>query len=169
MLPIYLLNAARILLCIAAQLFLINNIELNGLLYPSLYLFCILMLPIEMPGMLVILMGFMVGGIIDIGMNTAGMHAASTTLLAFFRAPMLRLLSPRGGYEPESGERRMELRWFLTFVGPLIFVHHLTLFALEYLRFEDVGIILIKTLFSSLCTLGLVILCRYLFGRRPSR
>lgn len=169
MLPIYLLNAARILLCLAAQLFLINNIEISGLLYPSLYLFCIIMLPIETPAMLVILLGFAVGGIIDIDMNTAGMHAAATTLLAFFRAPMLRVLAPRGGYEPETGERRMELRWFLTLVGPLVVVHHLTLFSLEYLRVEDVGLILLKTLMSSLSTLGLVILCRYLFGRRPSR
>jgi len=169
MFRLFLYNAARFLFVWLAQVLIFNRLEIHEFINPCVYVFAILMLPIETPVWVVLVCGFLLGGAVDASNNTGGMHAAATTLLAFVRKPWLQTLAPRGGYEPETTNRQMELRWFAAYAGLLIAVHHIALFLLEAWDVWLFPEAILKAIATGLFTMALVLMIRYLFGRSELR
>ena len=147
------------------QITVLNNIQMSGLINPYLYVLFVLSLPFRMPKSAVILAAFISGVLIGLFTNNAGLHAAACVALAFVRPGVLKLLSPREGYESESNPtiKDMGFRWFLIYAFVLIFVHHTVLFYAEVFRFSEFYTTLLRSFLSTLFTLILVIVCQYLF------
>ena len=74
------------------QVLLFNNIELGGLINPYFYIYLVLIMPLSLNLSVQLLLAFVAGLIVDIFSNTWGMHAAATTLVAFVRPYLLKLL-----------------------------------------------------------------------------
>lgn len=159
--------SGRFIILVLLQIIVLNNIQLNGFINPYLYVLFILMLPVKMPKLVLLLVSFLCGLTIDIFSNTMGMHAAAATFLAFCRPAVLRVISPREGYEAEAtpSVKDMSFNWFLLYAGVLIFLHHLVLFYLEVFRFGEFFYTLVRVLASSLATLALVIMTQFLFTK----
>ncbi|MCA1746044.1 MAG: rod shape-determining protein MreD [Bacteroidales bacterium] len=143
----YLLSFIAIIL---VQVLVLNNLNLGGYINPWLYVLFILILPVETPNWLLLVFGFVTGLIMDAFLNTIGMHASATVLLAFLRPLFLRFLAPREGYETGSlpVPSHFGFGWFFKYA--LVFV---TLW---------------KSILSSLATL-LVIMMAQLFSTREKR
>lgn len=160
-------NSLRFLFLIIFQVLVLNNVQLGGYINPYLYVLFILMLPFETPGWLLLVLSFFMGLCIDMFSNTAGMHTAASTFMAFCRPYLLAMIAPREGFERGSRPtiKKFGISWVLTYAGILILLHHFVLFYLEMFRLSSFFSTLLRVLLSSVFTLGLVILSQFLFSR----
>ena len=94
-------NIIRFILLVAVQILIINNIELGRFINPFLYVLFIIILPFEAPKWLVLLSAFLIGITMDMFSDTGGMHAAACVFMGYIRPGVLKLFSPRDGYEFE--------------------------------------------------------------------
>lgn len=160
-------NAFRFVVLIIFQVLILNNVQLGGFINPYLYVLFILMLPIETPGWLLLLLSFAIGLSVDLFENTAGMHTSASVFMGFCRPYILRMISPREGFDRGSKLtiQKFGITWFLTYAGILIVLHHLALFYLEMFRFSGFFSTLLRVILSSVFTLGLVVITQFLFNR----
>lgn len=152
------------LLCLL-QVLIFNHLNLGGYINPFPYIYLVLILPISIGRIQLLFIGFLLGLTIDIFSDTGGLHAAATTLMAFYRPLYLKAQSPREGYESAAVPhvKFFGFMWFLPYVALLVFIHHAALFYLEVFRFSEFFHTLLKTLMSSALTLAFIFLAEYLF------
>lgn len=165
MIRIVLSNIARFVFLILLQALIVNRINvLDGMILPFVYVFAILMLPIHTPRLLVLVIAFATGLVMDLFTNTAGMHASACLFIGFIQPYVLRLMSPREGYEfgQKPTIQSMGFRWYLIYAGVLVFIHHFVLFNIEYFRLSGILYNIATILLSSLGTLILMVIGQYL-------
>ena len=152
------------LLCLL-QVLIFNNLNLGGYVNPFLYIYLLLILPISIGRIQLLIVGFLLGLTVDVFSNTGGLHAAATTLIAFYRPLYLKAQSPREGYELTAVPhiKVFGLTWFLPYAFLMVFLHHIALFYLEVFRFSEFFHTLLRTLLSSMLTMVLILLVEYLF------
>ena len=152
------------IILILLQVLLLNNIQFSGYINPYVYILFILILPVEIHSWLLLILCFFTGLIIDFFSGTPGMHASATLLAGFTRPFVLRITSPRDGYEAGSSPSMLNygFRWFLIYALAIIFIHHLALFYLEVFRFTDFFRTFTRVILSSLFSLILVLLLEFI-------
>ena len=151
------------ILLILFQVLLFNNIQFSGYINPYVYLLFILLLPVEIPSWLLLLLSFATGLIMDFFSGSPGMHASATLLAGFIRPYVLRIISPRDGYEPNAEPSMLAygFRWFLSYALLMVIVHHTALFYLEVFRFTDFFRTMLRVLLSSLFSVTFILLIEY--------
>jgi rod shape-determining protein MreD len=159
-----------ILLCLF-QVLIFNNLNLGGFLNPFPYIYLILILPISIGRIPLLFIGFLLGFIIDVFANTGGIHAAATTLIAFYRPLYLKAQSPREGYESTALPhlKTFGYAWFIPYAVLIVVLHHTALFYLEIFRFVEFFHTLLKVILSSALTLFFIILAEFLFVSNKRR
>jgi rod shape-determining protein MreD len=148
---------------ILLQVLLFNNIQFSGYINPYVYIMFIILLPVEIPSWLLLLLSFMTGIIIDLFAGSPGMHSSATVLAGFVRPSVLRIVSPRDGYEPRSEPSMLSygFRWFLIYTLLIVLVHHTALFYLEVFRFADFFRTMLRVLLSSAFTSIFIVLIEF--------
>jgi rod shape-determining protein MreD len=166
-----LINFARFVVLIFVQVFLLKNITLYNLSIPYLYILFILLLPFEIPNVLLFLLAFLTGLIIDAFYDTPGLHAAACVLLAFVRVLFISITVQKDGFDndPEPTLSIMGFRWFLTYATILTLFHHFFLFNLEVFNLSEIQYTLSRFLLSSIFTVFLMLVTGLLFFRRKER
>ena len=161
-------NILRFVLLVFLQLFVLNHIQFNGFVNPYLYAMFILLLPFEISGWFMLVLGFILGLVIDVASATIGYHTIATVFMAYFRFHLLRLIAPRDGYEPGMSPAIQSLgfSWFLKYVSILTIAHHFVLFWIESFRFGDLLPATLRALASSIFTVLLIFICQFLTMRR---
>lgn len=162
-------NIFRFIFLVLFQVLILNNIQLSGYLNPFLYVLFILMLPFQTPDWLVLLLAFILGLSIDLFSDTGGLHAAATVFMAFFRKPILKLISPREGYDvvQKPTVQQFGFGWFFSYAGILVLLHHFFLFYMEAFHFSEFFSTFFRVILSSIFTLTLVFISQFFF--RDSR
>jgi rod shape-determining protein MreD len=166
-----LINFVRFVVLIFVQVFLLKNITLYNLSIPYLYILFILLLPFEIPNVLLFLLAFLTGLIIDAFYDTPGLHAAACVLLAFVRVLFISITVQKDGFDndPEPTLSIMGFRWFLTYATILTLFHHFFLFNLEVFNLSEIQYTLSRFLLSSIFTVFLMLVTGLLFFRRKER
>jgi rod shape-determining protein MreD len=151
-------------LLILLQVLLFNNIQFSGYVNPYIYIMFILLLPVEIPTWLLLILSFATGLIVDFTSGTPGMHTSATVLAGFVRPYVLRITSPRDGYEPAVNPSMMiyGARWFLVYASIIVVIHHLALFYLEVFRFTDFFRTLLRVILSSVFSVSFIALLEYI-------
>lgn len=164
-------NIIRFIILVLIQVFVLNNIRINGYINPYLYILFILLLPFETPGWLLLISSFLLGFSIDIFVHTPGLHTAASVFIAFSRPGVIRLISGNKAIEQgmAPGVRDMGFSWFFVYSLILIFLHHLLLFYLEIFRFNEFFETLYRLGLSTLSTLILVFVVEYLFINKKDK
>jgi hypothetical protein len=131
----------------------------------------IIVLPFETPKWVLLFSAFIMGITIDMFYDTAGMHAAACVFIAYIRPGVLKLFSPRDGYEfgTQPTIQHLGIPWFLSYSGILIVLHHLILFYIEIFRFSEFFSTLFRVITSSIFTILLVVISQYLFYRKKEQ
>jgi len=152
------------ILLILLQVLLFNNIQFSGYVNPYIYILFILLLPVEIPTWLLLIISFLTGFTIDIVSGTIGMHTSATVLAGFVRPYVLRITSPRDGYEPGADPSMMiyGFRWFLIYASIIVFIHHIALFYLEVFRLADFFRTLLRAILSSVFSVSFIALLEYI-------
>ena len=160
-------NTFRFVLFIFLQIFVLNHIQFNGFVNPYLYILFILLLPLEISGLLLMGLSFVLGIIIDVASATIGYHTVATVFVAYFRYHLLRFIAPRDGYEPgmSSTMRTLGVPWFLKYASILTVAHHFVLFWIESFRLSDLLPATLRALASSIFTLALIMMYQFLTTR----
>lgn len=158
-------NTIRFLLLVLLQVLIIQNVRLGSYIILFPYILFILLLPFETPKLVVLLLAFLTGLTVDLFYDTAGIHAAACTLIGFSRYFILKLLSPREGYELGLSPTidSMGTIWFVMYAAIIIFIHHLFLFYLEIFRFNEFFRTLLRVLLSTIGTFSFVYVIQFLF------
>ncbi len=148
---------------ILLQLLVMNNIQFSGYVNPYIYVMIILLIPVEISAWLLLIIAFLTGLLIDIFSGSPGMHASATVLAGFVRPFVLRIISPRDGYEPGATPSMLTygFRWYLLYTVIIIVVHHTALFYLEVFRFADFFRTLTRVLLSSLFSVTFILFAEY--------
>jgi rod shape-determining protein MreD len=151
-------------LLLLLQVLLFNNIQFSRYVNPYVYLMFILLLPFEIPAWLLLIISFFTGLIIDLFSGTPGMHTSATLLAGFVRPFVLRIISPRDGYESGADPSLIVygFRWFLTYTAIIVIIHHTALFYLEVFRLTDFFRTLARVLLSSLFSVTFILLLEYI-------
>ncbi len=148
----------KLLLVLILQVLLFNHIQIVGWCFPMMYILFLINLPAHLPRWTEMLIGALVGIILDIWYSSIGVHMAACVVLSFLRPILLHNLVQDVERVTDSVNRltigRME---YMKCTIILTFTHHLLVFTLEAWNFQNWWLILLQTLVSSMMTL-LVIL-----------
>lgn len=147
------------------QALLFDNLMLSGLIVPLYYVVFVVLLPVKTGRIWLLLLGTLLGAVMDISMGTAGLNTIATVAVAFLR-PMIINISmgkdvvhetiPYGGaIAPNS---------FLLYAAIMVLTHELIFFGFESLG-SHIFYTLAKVVMSSLVTVVLVTLTARLFRR----
>lgn len=176
---IYLKNFLRFCIILLIQVLILNKITLRWwsqpigfpVFIPYLYPLFILLLPFEVSVAALLLCGFVLGLTMDMFMNTAGMHACATVLIAYLRTNVLSALLPKNLIEyPNQSPGVKNMGWipFLVYSAFLIVIHHTVFFTVELWSFSNLGYLALKILASSVTSLLFIIAYLLLFTRQSA-
>lgn len=153
------------------QIMFMKNMVLFDKAFCFIYIGFLLLLPFETGPLLLLLLGFLLGLIIDVFYDSLGIHIAASVLVMYLRPYWINLITPRGGYEigMEPTLKLMKFEWFATYALPLIFIHHFALFYIEAGGFSMFFFTFAKVLFSALFTfVAILIMQQLLYSSKRS-
>lgn len=174
---IYVRNFLRFCIIVLLQVLILNKITLRWWSQPSgfpvfipyIYPLFILLLPFETSVTALLLIGFVTGLTIDSFMNTAGIHAFATVLIAYLRTNVLNALLPRSLSEYGSQTPSVKnIGWgpFLVYSGFLLLLHHAVFFSIELWSFVNIGYLVLKIVASTVTSMLFVIAYLLLFTKQ---
>lgn len=176
---IYVKNFLRFCAIVLIQVLILNKITLRWWSQPSgfpvfipyVYPLFILLLPLGTSVTALLISGFLLGLTIDSFMNTAGMHACATLLIAYLRTNVLNALLPRNlsDYANQTPSVK-NIGWgpFLVYSGFLLFIHHTLFFTIELWNFSNIGYLGLKIIASTITSLLFVVSYLLLFTKQAS-
>ena len=153
----YLYEILLFAILILLQVLVFNQISIFGLATPFLYIYFLLKLPMGRNVFYVIIMGFLMGFIIDIFLDTPGINAAATTLIAAMRKPLLHLFFTKEEFENFVPGIYSALGPFIRFTVLSVVIHQTVLFGLEAFSLFNLNILLLRLVSSILLTFVLII------------
>jgi len=160
-------TALRFVVLTLVQVLILNNVNFLGYINPYLYILFIILYPVKNNRTLFIFLSFLLGLCIDLFSDSGGVHAAASVFIAYIRPPVLKF-SFGMIYEHQTIKfAQTELGNRLIYFTILTTIHHLVMFSMEIFNFNDIILILQKTLFSSIFTILLCLLTTVLFSKKP--
>ena len=158
-------NTIRFIILLLVQVVICNNINFFGYINPYIYIIFIFLFPIKENRLVLLLVSFILGMLVDMFSDSGGVHAAAAVSLAYIR-PVLLKTSFGLLYEHHSIKfSTTNIGSLLTYVAFGTVLHHFILFSLEVFNISSILLILQKTLFSSIFTIILSVLIIILFSR----
>ena len=141
------------------QVFLLDHLHWLGLVHPFVYIWAILLLPIELPRWAQMLIGAAIGAVMDIFTHASGMHMAACVLIAYMR-PLLvaryvqELERMKGAITIQS----IGLTNYLQLLAVLVLLHHTVLFMLEAFTFAHLWYTLLQIVLSGVLSFTFVLM-----------
>lgn len=165
------LHIIRFIALVLFQVLIVNHIRLGGYVHPYIYLIFIMLLPINIQKWQLLLLGFFLGLSVDMFTGTLGLHAGATTLMAFCRPAILRLVSGHQKLENVQDPDLDQLGgiWFLRYTLCMVLVHHSALFLLESFSVHLIGQVLLRILLSVPVSIFLIMIILYIFKSEKKR
>jgi rod shape-determining protein MreD len=141
------------------QVIVLNNINFLGYINPFLYLLLIFYYPLKKIDYNLIFLSFFLGLAIDYFSNTGGVNAAATLFIAFVRIPVLKVVIGKRELDFSSlNINKLPFGRKYTYILVLTLIHHFIVFGLEYFKWNSFGIIIQKTILTTIFTMILVLI-----------
>ena len=148
----------RYILVMLLQVLLLDQLQLWGACHPYLYILCLMMMPITLPHSVSMIIGAVVGLVMDIFCNSLGVHTAACILLMFIRPYLIgAIVNDKDRLNEQISLRAIGMEALIKYVVILVLIHHLTVFLLAAWSWAHIGFVLLETLVSSLITISLII------------
>ena len=153
------------------QVLVINHIRLGGYVHPYIYLVFVMLLPFSTPKWQLLVLGFALGLTVDLFTGTPGLHAGATTLMAFSRPSIIKLISGNQKFEniTEPNIGQLGGLWFFRYTLFLVLIHHFALFFLESFSFRLFGQVLLRILLSVPVSIFLIMMIMFIFKSEKKR
>jgi hypothetical protein len=158
------------LVVLFVQVLVLNNLSISPLVAPNVYIVLLLMMPIESSQWKMLGVGLLIGVVMDVCMGTAGLNTMVTLPIAVARRSLLFALTGMSPMSKEEGipsVKRLGVRFHRYFVV-MIVLHSLLFYFAEWLSLDNFGVLALRILCSTLCSLLLDYIIITLFMRRVS-
>lgn len=150
------------------QVFVLKNLVLFDHAFCFLYIFYILLLPLELRPIPLMSIAFALGLAIDTFYDTLGFHTASLVAMAFVRNTWVKAIIPTGGYDEnvQPSILNMGIGWYVAYTLPLVLLHHFIFFYIDSLG-TGLYLSIVKRTLSSVAFVWILgIMVQMLFYKR---
>lgn len=148
----------RYVIVMLLQVLLFDQLQLWGVCHPYIYILCLLMLPITLPHSVDMVIGAIIGLIMDVFCNSLGVHTASCILIMFIRPYLIgAIVNDKDRLNEQISLRSIGMEAMIKYVVILVVIHHLVVFSLAAWSWHHIGFILLETLVSSIITISIII------------
>ena len=153
----YLNNILKFIGLFAIQVIIISHLELSYYINPYVHL--------------LFLIAFFSGLTLDMFLNTTGLHAATSVLIAFTRPFLLDILTPKGSYEATQNPNidSPGITWFVSYLIINTFIYCFFYFLLELFSFKEFHKTFLKIILSTIFSVLLMTMLAYLFSPGKKR
>ena len=145
---------------------MLNNINLFGFINPNLYLLFIIVYRLDGNPTLLIIIGFVMGLLLDLLTQGSGGHTIATLTIAFLRLSIIKFSFGVNYDVPMGMIKGSLLSQRLLYLILMIVIHHLVLYSVVYFSFDNTMTILKNTLFTSLFTFIMVFISLGLYREK---
>ena len=160
------IHTVRFIALVFVQVIILNHINFFGYINPYIYILFIALFPVKNNRVILILLSFLLGITIDMFLDTGGIHAGASVLIAYAR-PVILKSSLGTVYEHQSVKfNTVDFGAKLTYFTFLTALHHFVLFYLEIFSISKIILVFQKTLFSSIFTILLSVVVTIIFSRK---
>ena len=158
----------QFIILVLVQVLLFNQIHIYGVGCIFLYVLFVINYSFERKKIYLVLLGFLLGFIIDMFSQSYGIHTFATTLIAYLRPFIIKLYV--GSDTPEALKKYYSGYGiiFYCYALTMILLHHLTLFLLEAFSLKFIFPILLKTVTSTLLTMIFVFFVQSIFVKKKN-
>ena len=152
------------------QVFVLNNLSVTPIIAPMVYIVLLVMMPLDSSQWTMLGVAAALGLVMDITMGTPGLNTLVTLPVAFFRRQILYTLA---GFSPMSKEEGVPLpkrhgMRFHRYAIIMIVIHSVLFYLVEWLSFDNFGMLLLRIFCSTLLSLILDYILIILFMKRLS-
>ena len=148
----------RYIVVMLLQVFLFDQLQLLGVCHPYIYILCLLMMPITLSHSADMIIGAVVGLIMDIFCNSLGVHTAACIFIMFIRPYLIgAIVNDKDRLNEQISLRALGMESLLRYVVILVVVHHFIVFLLAAWSWSHIGFVLMETIVSSLITISVII------------
>ncbi len=140
-----------LLLAVMLQVLLFNHLPLYGGVV-FVYVVALVKMPLNVNRNVQIVIGFLIGFLIDMFTNTHGMHSLTACTLMLFRDPILHLYVGKEISYNEVNMSSMGIQQFTRFAITIFAIHALLLYFIEAFTLFNFTVILFKILVSVILT-----------------
>ena len=148
----------RYILVMILQVLLFDQLQLWGACHPYIYILCLLMMPITLPHSMEMVIGAVVGLIMDVFCNSLGIHMAGCILLMFIRPYLIGVfVNDKDRLNEQISLRSIGMEALIKYTVTLVIIHHFTVFALAAWSWRHIGFVLLETIISSFITILVII------------
>ncbi|MEP6700557.1 MAG: rod shape-determining protein MreD [Bacteroidota bacterium] len=166
----FLRNIFRLAAFILIQVYVLDKIpHLHRFITPYIYYLFILWLPFSISRFWLLVIGFLLGLILDYFMMTPGLHAAACVLVAYARPFIISILTPKESSEfnhREPSPRAMQWTPYGVYVFILTLLHHVYMTFLEWMDFGTFLDFFIKVVATTGISMLLIFTIELLFPRK---
>ena len=136
------------------QVLLFDQLQLLGVCHPYIYILCLLMMPITLPHSVDMIIGAIIGLVMDVFCNSLGIHTAACILLMFVRPYLIgAIVNNKDRLNEQISLHAIGMEAMLKYVILLVVLHHLIVFALGAWSWQHIGFVILETLVSSTVTI----------------
>ncbi len=155
---VWIKQTGRFLLLLLLQVLLINNLQFLGVCHPYIYIFSLLVMPITLPRWADMLIGGVVGLILDMFCNSLGVHIAACIMLMYVRPYLIgAYVSDRERLTDEIDVRSIGVVNFVKYTILLVLLHHTMVFFLTAWSVQHFWFTLLEVVVSSIVSILLII------------
>lgn len=160
-------NIGRLLLLLALQLMVFNNVYLGGYINPCVYVLFIAMLPTSLKRIPMMLIAFGAGLVVDISCNMIGFHTFACVMVAFLRGVWFDHIILHDNEEGIDTPCIQDgyYQQFAIYLFLILFVYHLAFYSLLAFSFKEILNVLVSTILSTFLTWVICIIYQTLFYR----
>ncbi len=146
---------------IALQIFVLNRITFFGKYTPVLYPVFVMFYPFFRNKFQFLALSFLLGLGIDLFLNSGGINAFATTLIAYFRTLIFRTSTET----TTDFFSFQSLQWtqFLFFILSSIFIHQILVQYIEFFKFSRIFEILLNVVITSLISFVFILIYALIF------
>lgn len=148
----------RYIIVMLLQVLLLDQLQLWGACHPYVYIICLLMMPITLPHSVDMVIGAVVGLIMDVFCNSLGVHTAACILVMFIRPYLISaIINDKDRLNEQISLRAIGMEALIKYVVIMVLIHHLTVFLLAAWSWNHIGFVMVETVVSSSITISLII------------
>lgn len=149
----------QFIVVVLLQVLLFNNMDYFYLVSPYIYIIFLLDLPLNIKTPSLMFIAFLLGLTVDFFSGTMGLHTAACTAIGFVRAGYLKMLFSNLEFKfQQPSVIQFETSGYLKYAVGMVSLHHIILFMLEALSFNNFGFLLLRIIINIALSL-LIIMC----------
>ena len=140
------------------QVLLFNQLQLFGVCHPYIYVLCLLMMPLTLSQHADMVIGAIVGLVMDTFCNSLGVHTAACILIMFIRPYLVGVLvNDKDRLNEQLTRRTLGMEAMIKYVVIMVLIHHFTVFMLAAWSWTHFWFVLAETAVSSVLTIAIIL------------